>query len=195
MWTEVEPQCSKIKAMKSSLFKIRDAKQIPFSGEKQSLKGGAKDHGKNIFIYTLTRLRNYIISMVAYSAPSNKLRVILNRWKGVNIADNAYIGMRVFIDNAYPEFIYIYENAAVNAGSMLLTHFNPKKHFSRTLQARVMPVVIKKGAIVAVCSIINPGVTIGENAIVAAGSVVYDDVEDAILVRGNPAKKVGRIRI
>ncbi len=181
--------------MKSSEFIIKEPKSIPFSGVDQTLSGGAKDHKMNVIFYMLKRLKIYILSELAYNAPSNKVRVILNRWKGVNIADNAYIGMHVSIDNAYPEYIYIYENAAVNAGSMLVAHFNPKPHFKNTLQARVMPIVIKPGAMVAIKSIVNSGVTIGENAIVAAGSVVYDDVEEATLVRGNPAKKVGRIRI
>jgi acetyltransferase-like isoleucine patch superfamily enzyme len=78
---------------------------------------------------------------------------------------------------------------------MIVAHFNPMEHFSRILQARVEPVIIKKGCIVAVKSIIMPGVTIGECAIVSAASVVYDNVEEKTLVRGNPALKVGRVKI
>ncbi len=78
---------------------------------------------------------------------------------------------------------------------MLIAHFNPLIKFKDVLQAKVSPVIIKKGAIIAVKCIILPGVVIGENAIVSAGSVVSEDVEARTLVRGNPAKKVGRIKI
>ncbi|MDR1653978.1 MAG: acyltransferase [Prevotellaceae bacterium] len=172
--------------MKSSDFKMHAGKKIPFGGEKSE---------KQPVFYFLRRLRNYLLFLLAYFAPSNKVRVALNRWKGVNIADGAYIGTAVFIDNMYPEYIYIEENASINAGSMLIAHFNPPQHFRGALLARVEPIVIKKGAICAIRSIINPGVTVGQYAIVAANSVVNEDVEAKTLVRGNPAVKVGKVKI
>ena len=41
--------------------------------------------------------------------------------------------------------------------------------------------------------VLCPGVTVGENAFVAAGSVVTADVRDRTLVRGNPARVVGTV--
>ena len=64
------------------------------------------------------------------------------------------------------------------------------KQYAPILKARVAPVVIHKKAIVAVRSVLLPGVCIGESAIISAGSVVEKDVPDYTLVRGNPAKKV-----
>ena len=49
------------------------------------------------------------------------------------------------------------------------------------------PIIIKKKAWIGMRSIILKGVTIGEGAIVAAGSVVTKDVPDYTLVAGNPA--------
>ena len=43
-------------------------------------------------------------------------------------------------------------------------------------------------------AVILPGVTIGENALVGAGSVVTRDVPDRAIVFGNPAKVVGTVR-
>jgi UDP-2-acetamido-3-amino-2,3-dideoxy-glucuronate N-acetyltransferase len=43
-------------------------------------------------------------------------------------------------------------------------------------------------------SMLLPGVTIGENAFVAAGSVVTRDVPDGVIVAGNPARIIGRVR-
>ena len=50
------------------------------------------------------------------------------------------------------------------------------------------PVHIKRNAWICAGAIICPGVTIGENAVVAAGAVVTKDVADNVMVGGNPAK-------
>jgi UDP-2-acetamido-3-amino-2,3-dideoxy-glucuronate N-acetyltransferase len=42
-------------------------------------------------------------------------------------------------------------------------------------------------------SIILPGITVGENALIAAGSVVTRDVPDRAIVMGNPAEVTGRV--
>lgn len=44
-------------------------------------------------------------------------------------------------------------------------------------------------------SVLLPGVTIGENALVGAGSVVTRDVPDNAIVFGNPARVVGTVRV
>lgn len=55
------------------------------------------------------------------------------------------------------------------------------------------PILIKKGAWIGSGSIILGGVTIGEDAAVAAGSVVTKDVPDRTIVAGNPAKMLKEI--
>jgi acetyltransferase-like isoleucine patch superfamily enzyme len=54
-------------------------------------------------------------------------------------------------------------------------------------------IVIKKNAWIGAGAIILPGVTVGENAIVAAGAVVNKDVADNTIVAGVPAKKIKNI--
>ncbi len=41
---------------------------------------------------------------------------------------------------------------------------------------------------------INPGVTIGDNVVIASGSVVTKDVPNNVVVGGNPAKIIKKIR-
>lgn len=51
-------------------------------------------------------------------------------------------------------------------------------------------VTIKKNAWICMGAIICPGVTIGENSVVAAGAVVTKDVPDNVVVGGNPARVI-----
>ena len=59
---------------------------------------------------------------------------------------------------------------------------------SKIMELTYMPITIGANAWVAGWSIILPGVTVGEGAVVAAGTVVTKDVEPWIVVGGNPAK-------
>lgn len=149
-----------------------------------------EDTQKRTFCEKCIKIRNTILLLIAYTCPNNRLRIFLHRRRGVHIGKNVYIGMFCYFDNLQPSYIYIEDNASINAGTMILTHFNPMKQFAPILQARVAPVVIKRGAIVAVRSTIMPGVSIGKYAIVSGGSMVEKSVPDYTMVKGNPAKKV-----
>ncbi|MFA6805456.1 MAG: DapH/DapD/GlmU-related protein [Candidatus Methanomethylophilaceae archaeon] len=51
-------------------------------------------------------------------------------------------------------------------------------------------VVIKDNAWIGANTTILPGITIGRNSVVGAGSVVTKDVPDNVAVAGNPARKI-----
>ena len=55
------------------------------------------------------------------------------------------------------------------------------------------PVTIKDGAWICSNAVILPGVTIGENSVVAAGSVVTKDIPDNVIAMGNPCEVVREI--
>lgn len=167
--------------MSSTQFKnILPPSDVPYYEETQKRTFGQK----------VVKIRNTVYQLLAYACPNNGIRKCLHRWRGVHIGKNVYIGMFCLLDNLHPEYIYIEDNASINSGSMILTHFNPMKRFAPILQARVAPVLIKEGAILAVRSTILPGVEIGQSSIVSAGSVVEKSVSDYTLVKGNPAKKI-----
>ncbi len=159
---------------------VRKEKDIPYYEDTQ----------KRTFPRKIRKIKNTVLMLMAYACPSNGMRIKLHRLRGVTIGKKVYLGMFCFLDNLYPEYIYIDDYASINAGTMILTHFNPMKQYAPILKARVAPVVVQKRAIVAVRSVLLPGVTIGESAIVSAGSVVEKDVPNYTLVRGNPAKRV-----
>jgi acetyltransferase-like isoleucine patch superfamily enzyme len=171
--------------MSKDRFVYRQEKDIPYYEQTQ----------KRSFFEKIKKIKNTVFLLLAYSCPFAKTRIIFNRLRGVNIGKGCYIGMFCFIDNLYPDYIYIEDGVSINTGTMLIAHFNPFVKFKQVLQAKVSPIIIKEGALIAVSCVILPGVVIGENAIVSAGSVVTENVEACTLVRGNPAKKVSRIRI
>ncbi len=98
--------------------------------------------------------------------------------EGVTIEDNVFIGHNVtFINDKYPR--------AVNAKGELQTEDDWK----------VIPTLVKKGASIGSSATILCGVTIGENAMIGAGSVVTEDVPDNAVVVGSPAKIVKRGKV
>lgn len=163
----------------SAEWVIASAKSIPYGHPHKSL-------GQR-----LRKVCNTILWNWAYRCPLNGLRVLFHRMRGVHIGKGVYIGRYCFLDNMYPEYIYIYDGASINAQCMLLTHFNPFEEWKGIFNAEVKPVVIKANAIVAVRCTVMPGVTIGDHAVVSSGMTLEKSVPDGHMVR--QAAKVEKI--
>ncbi len=96
--------------------------------------------------------------------------------EGVTIEDNVFIGHGVtFINDAYPR--------ATNLGGEVQTERDWK----------VSPTLVKRGASIGSGVTILCNVTVGENAIVGAGSVVTKDVPANSIAAGNPARVLRQI--
>jgi len=88
--------------------------------------------------------------------------------------------------------ITIEDDVLVGPKVSLITENHPTDPSDRkTLTLK--PILIKRNAWIGAGAIILPGVTIGENAIVAAGAVVSKDVADNTIVGGIPAKYLKNI--
>ena len=76
-----------------------------------------------------------------------------------------------------------------------MTHVSAGDHLKENgiLPFVKKPVVISRYVFIGVNSTILPGVTIGEGAVIGAGSVVLKDVEPYTLLAGNPAKFIRKL--
>lgn len=91
--------------------------------------------------------------------------------EGVAIEDNVFVGHGVtFTNDAFPR--------ATNADGTLQT----------SADWNLQPTIVRKGASIGSGATILCNLSIGENAIVGAGSVVTRDVPPNVIVAGNPAR-------
>ena len=104
--------------------------------------------------------------------------------EGVVIGDNCKIRPFVFI----PTGVIIEDNVFIGPN----VTFTNDKHPRAQGEWKLLPTTVKKGASIGANSVIVPGVTIGEEAMVGAGSVVTKDVPSRATVAGNPARIIGK---
>lgn len=104
---------------------------------------------------------------------------------GVKIGNNVKIRPFVFI----PEGVEIEDEVFIGPGVI----FTNDKYPRVKGKWRLLKTLVKRRASIGAGAVILPGITIGENAIVAAGSVVTKDVPPNAIVAGNPARIVGYV--
>ena len=141
-------------------------------------------------------VKSWICHFLAYSSPLPSWSIKFQKSRGVKIGENCHFSPYVLIDLLHPELITIEDNVTISSNTMIFAHINPtaneflkKNGYPRTIK----PVLIKKGAVISVGCIIIAGVTVGENSIVGAGSVVTQDIPDYCVAVGNPARVIKKI--
>lgn len=102
------------------------------------------------------------------------------------VGDNVWLGERAWIDNFVP--VTIGDNACVSQGAYLCTGNHDWSDPGMGLV--VKPIAVEPGAWVGAFARVGPGVTVGEEAIVALGSVLLSDAEPRGVYRGNPAVRI-----
>lgn len=106
---------------------------------------------------------------------------------GVTVGKNCLIATRNW--STEPYLITIGNNVAITKGVMLHTHGGARVVRSRIPDFDMFgKIVIEDWAYIGANSQIMPGVTIGEGALVAAGSIVTKSVPPRTVVGGNPAR-------
>lgn len=115
--------------------------------------------------------------------------------RGVRIGKNCKVEAFAFI----PSGVTIEDNVFIGPHAVFTNDLMPRATnpdgSQKTAEDWVCtPTLVKKGAAIGANSVIKCGITIGEGAMVGAGSVVTKDVPPRTLVAGNPAKEMRKLK-
>lgn len=166
----------------------------------------------------LDRTMDYFIHATAEVSPESRIGKGTKIWHYAQVREKAHLGENCILGKgAYIDFgvsignnvkmqngVFVYHGATVEDGVFLgpgvivLNDKNPRAvgengKLKTDDDWVVGKVLIKKGASVGAGSIILPNVTIGEYALIGAGSVVTKDAPDYALAYGNPARARGKV--
>ncbi len=128
---------------------------------------------------------NRFLQLLARIAPgATTLRVWLNRWRGVRIGQNVWIGYDVIVETSHPHLVTIGNGVSIGIRTTIIAHFREQQG-----------VIIDDNASLGPGVIVLPNVTIGRGSIVTAGSVVTKSVPPKTMVQGNPARPIATVEI
>ena len=127
-----------------------------------------------------------------------KLRPWLLRRMGCHVGKNVFVGDYVRVDKNHADLIYIDDYAHLTAGCRLLCHQRDLSNYHVGDNAaecgyRLGEIHIGKGVMIGMETMIMPGVTIGDGAIVGAMSLVTKDIPPYTIATGHPARVVKSI--
>jgi len=137
--------------------------------------------------------------LLIYNSPiSSEQRINILRRHGIKIGRRCRIlaGLQAF--GGEPYLIRIGDHVEITSGVRFITHdgatwvLRERQDWQDGIN-RFGKIDIRDNSFIGVNAIILPGVTIGPDAIVAAGSVVTRDVPPGVIVAGNPARVISNI--
>lgn len=130
--------------------------------------------------------------------PAERKRTVYWKKAGVDVKGDFKVGFGVYFDAGNAQRIHIEEGVWVAAQCLLFCHKRDLSNYHVGDDYNVTPykkkdIYLKKGCCVGMRSIVMPGVTIGEGAIIGAGSVVTKDIPAWTIAAGFPAKVIKTI--
>ena len=154
-----------------------------------------KQFFKNIRLKSLEKMLDWA---VLEPFEPRKLRPILIRKMGCHVGKNTFFGDYVRMDTSYADMIYIGDYSHVTSGCRLLCHQRDLTGYcvgdnAAELGYKTGEIHIGKGVMVGMETLIMPGVTIGDGAIIGAGSIVTRDIPAWTIATGRPARVVKQI--
>ena len=103
------------------------------------------------------------------------MRLRYFRIKGYKIGDGTIIESNVLLDKVYPAGVHIGKECLIAAGATILSHDHCKRVGPNIVDCLKTDTVIGDRCFVAVNALIMPGVHIGNECVIGAGSVVTKD--------------------
>lgn len=128
-------------------------------------------------------MKNFIIIQLARYSPFLSLKNWLYQtFLGMKVGNKTAFALMVMPDVMFPEKITIGTNSIIGYNTTILAHEYLIKEY------RIGSVTVGNRVMIGANSTILPGVTIGDDAIVSAGTLVHKDVPAGCFVGGNPMK-------
>ena len=149
--------------------------------------------------YKNALLLKYCMYSVLFSPFNSRyIRPKMWRWMGIKVGRNTFIGYEVLVDSSYAEMIELGDNVHIANRCILLCHQRDLNNYKIGEDYAKLPykksgIKLEKGCLIATNTMIMPGVTIGEGAIVGAYSLVTKDIPPWTIAFGRPAKAVKTI--
>ena len=128
----------------------------------------------------------------------HKLRPSLLRRMGCKVGNRVCVGDYVRVDLHHADNVIIEDDVYIASGVRLLCHKRDLSEYyvggnSNMLRYKTAPIHLCNRCHIGMESFVMPGVTVGEGAIVGAGSLVTKDVPAWTVAMGRPAKVVKEI--
>lgn len=135
--------------------------------------------------YTLENKEIMMRKMILlYNNFINRIHITILRRCGVTIGKNCYIDRHINIDRN----IIVGSNVTISSHLVILGHDASTKKFIK--KTRLQKTIIGNNCFIGMHAIILPGITIGQNSIVGANSVVTHNIPANSVCVGNPANIV-----
>lgn len=130
---------------------------------------------------------NWLLHQLARSVPGASLRVLLHRWRGVQIGSNVFIGDEAYLENNYPECIQIGDNVQIGIRTIIMAHLRGPGR-----------VVIEDGVYIGPNCVIAAThartIRIGAGAVIGGLSLITADVPAQAFLRPALPKQVAMAR-
>nr|WP_245252214.1 acyltransferase [Paenibacillus sediminis] len=132
-------------------------------------------------------VKNFIFIQLARYCPILPVKNWIYRHVlGMSVGRDTAFALMVMVDVFFPERIKVGNNSIIGYNTTILAHEYLISEY------RLGDVVIGDEVLIGANTTILPGVTIGDGAVVAAGSVVHKDVAPGSFVGGNPLRVLER---
>ncbi|ASS76551.1 acetyltransferase [Tumebacillus algifaecis] len=130
-------------------------------------------------------MKNFVVIQLARYTPFLKLKNWLySTFLGMKVGDQTALALMVMVDVMYPELISVGRNTIIGYNTTILAHEYLIDEY------RLGRVIIGDNVMIGANSTLLPGITIGDGAVVAAGSLVNRDVAPGSFVGGNPIRVI-----
>lgn len=126
--------------------------------------------------------------IVRFSPGATSIRPFLHKLRGIKIYGKVFIGDDVYLENDHPECIEINDEAQIVLRSIIMAHF---RGTGKVIIGK--KVWVGAGCIIAASA--GQILTIGEGAVLAAGSIVTKNIPAFTFVGGAPAKPIAAVTV